>query len=76
MEVSNPIESYAGFKGLRIKRKTKQTDEMEIVISHAQGRVLRGLPGDQVSNGHDVDYVHMLSREGMLGTWGGGELYT
>lgn len=30
-------------------------------------------PGDQVSNGHDVYYVHLLSREGMLRDHG--ELY-
>lgn len=27
-------------------------------------------PGDQVSNGHDMYYVHLLSREGVLETIG------
>lgn len=52
------------------KGKTKRTDETEVVISHTQGRVPGFPPGDQVPNGHDMYYVHLLSREGMLETVG------
>lgn len=41
---------------------------MEIVIGHAQEEFRGFFPGDLVSYGHDIGYVHVISREGMLGT--------
>lgn len=70
MYISNPIESYAGLKvqELKKKEKRKQNKWMKWKLSSVMpGEKSPGFPpGGQVSNGHDMYYVHMLSREGML----------
>lgn len=70
------MESYAGFKVQEGKKKEKQNEPMKRKLSSVTPRdESPGFPpGDQVPNGRDVYYVHLLSREGVLRDCG--ELYT
>lgn len=60
-----------GLKSKDLKKKEKQ-NWMKWKLSSVMPREdSLGFPsGDQVSNGHDMYYVHMLSREGMGGNMG------
>lgn len=65
------LNHMQGFKS-KIKEKRKQNKwikrKLSSVITREESPGFP--PGDQVSNGHDMYYVHLLSREGVLETMG------